>query len=78
MSLRMSRRGFLTATAGTIGAVAAQPLLAACGTGGAPATTGAASLPVKNRSIFLHHPHQSARNSTQPAFPAGSDASAVR
>jgi putative aldouronate transport system substrate-binding protein len=31
--LPMSRRGFLTAAAGTAGAVAAAPLLAACGTG---------------------------------------------
>jgi putative aldouronate transport system substrate-binding protein len=30
----MSRRGFLTATAGAVGAVAAQPLLAACGHSG--------------------------------------------
>jgi putative aldouronate transport system substrate-binding protein len=34
----MSRRGFLTAAAGTAGAVAAAPLLAACGTGAAVQT----------------------------------------
>ena len=43
MSPRMSRRGFLTATAGALGAIAAEPLLAACGSAGPPAKTGAAS-----------------------------------
>ncbi len=40
--LSMSRRGFLTTAAGTAGAVAAAPLLAACGTG-ATATVGSTS-----------------------------------
>jgi putative aldouronate transport system substrate-binding protein len=40
--LSMSRRGFLTAAAGTAGAVAAAPLLAACGNGAA-ATAGSTS-----------------------------------
>jgi len=39
---RMSRRGFLTATAGAVGAVAAQPLLAACGHAGS-GTSGTTS-----------------------------------
>ena len=41
-SSHLTRRGFLTAAAGTAGAVAAAPLLAACGTGPA-AKTGATS-----------------------------------
>jgi putative aldouronate transport system substrate-binding protein len=41
-SLPMTRRGFLAATAGTAGAVAAAPLLAACGTSGS-VKPGAAS-----------------------------------
>ena len=39
----MSRRGFLTASAGALGAIAAEPLLAACGSAGPAAKTGAAS-----------------------------------
>jgi putative aldouronate transport system substrate-binding protein len=38
----MSRRGFLTATAGAVGVVAAQPLLAACGHAGS-GTSGTTS-----------------------------------
>jgi putative aldouronate transport system substrate-binding protein len=56
MSPRMSRRGFLTATAGAIGAAAAQPLLAACGTGGAPAKTGAASTSLLQRILPHYNP----------------------
>jgi putative aldouronate transport system substrate-binding protein len=47
----VTRRGFLTATAGAAGAVAAAPLLAACGSGGAPAKTGAASTSLLQRIL---------------------------
>ena len=66
MSPRMSRRGFLTATAGTLGAVAAQPLLAACGSGGAPATTGAASTSLLQRIL----PHYKASSLVKPDYPS--------
>jgi putative aldouronate transport system substrate-binding protein len=56
MSSRMSRRGFLTAAAGAVGAVAAQPLLAACGSGGAPARTGAASGTLLERILPRYQP----------------------
>jgi putative aldouronate transport system substrate-binding protein len=52
----MSRRGFLTATAGAVGAVAAQPLLSACGTAGAPAQTGAASASLLQRILPRYQP----------------------
>jgi putative aldouronate transport system substrate-binding protein len=42
MTSRLSRRGFLTGAAGVAGAVAAAPLLSACGTG-APVQTGSTS-----------------------------------
>lgn len=64
MSSRMSRRGFLSATAGTIGAVAAQPLLAACGTGGAPAKTGAASASLLQRIL----PHYTPSSLVKPDY----------
>jgi putative aldouronate transport system substrate-binding protein len=64
MSPRMSRRGFLTATAGAVGAVAAQPLLAACGTGGAPAKTGAASESLLQQIL----PHYKASSLVTPDF----------
>ncbi len=66
MSPRMSRRGFLTATAGAVGAVAAQPLLAACGTGGAPAKTGAASASLLQRIL----PHYKASSLVSPDYPS--------
>lgn len=56
MSSGMSRRGFLTAAAGTVGAVAAAPLLAACGAGGAPAKTGAASASLLDRILPRYKP----------------------
>ena len=62
----MSRRGFLTAAAGTVGAVAAQPLLAACGTGGAPAKTGAASTTLLQRIL----PHYQASSLGTPDYPS--------
>src|SRR5690348_4832446 len=43
MSPRMSRRGFLAASAGALGAIAAEPRLAACGSASPAAKTGAAS-----------------------------------
>jgi putative aldouronate transport system substrate-binding protein len=66
MSPRMSRRGFLTAAAGTVGAVAAQPLLAACGSGGAPATTGAASTSLLQRIL----PHYTPSSLVKPDYPS--------
>ena len=66
MSPRMSRRGFLTATAGAVGAVAAQPLLAACGGGGAPAKTGAASTSLLQRIL----PHYKANSLVKPDYPS--------
>ncbi len=67
MSPRMSRRGFLTATAGAAGAVAAQPLLAACGGGGgAPAKTGAASASLLQRIL----PHYKASSLVKPDYPS--------
>ncbi len=71
MSPRMSRRGFLTATAGAVGAVAAQPLLAACGTGGAPAKTGAASTHLLQRIL----PHYQANSLVKPDYPSVSGSS---
>jgi putative aldouronate transport system substrate-binding protein len=62
----MSRRGFLTATAGAVGAAAAQPLLAACGTGGAPAKTGAASTSLLQRIL----PHYKPSNLVKPDYPS--------
>jgi putative aldouronate transport system substrate-binding protein len=66
MSPRMSRRGFLTAAAGTVGAVAAQPLLAACGSGGPPATTGAASTSLLQRIL----PHYAPSSLVKPDYPS--------
>jgi putative aldouronate transport system substrate-binding protein len=66
MSPRMSRRGFLTAAAGTVGAVAAQPLLVACGSGGAPATTGAASTSLLQRIL----PHYAPSSLVKPDYPS--------
>jgi putative aldouronate transport system substrate-binding protein len=66
MSPRMSRRGFLTATAGAVGAVAAQPLLSACGTGGAPAKTGAASTSLLQRIL----PHYKPSSLAKPDYPS--------
>jgi len=66
MSPRMSRRGFLTAAASTVGAVAAQPLLAACGSGGAPATTGAASTTLLQRIL----PHYTPNSLAKPDYPS--------
>jgi putative aldouronate transport system substrate-binding protein len=62
----MSRRGFLTAAAGTVGAVAAQPWLAACGAGGAPAKTGAASTTLLQRIL----PHYKASSLGTPDYPS--------
>jgi putative aldouronate transport system substrate-binding protein len=66
MSPRMSRRGFLTATAGAVGAVAAQPLLAACGGAGAPAKTGAASTSLLQRIL----PHYKPSSLVKPDYPS--------
>ena len=66
MSPRMSRRGFLTAAAGTVGATAAQPLLAACGGGGAPAKTGAASTSLLQRIL----PHYKPSSLVKPDYPS--------
>jgi putative aldouronate transport system substrate-binding protein len=67
MSPRMSRRGFLTATAGAAGAAAAQPLLAACGGGGgAPAKTGAASTSLLQRIL----PHYQPSSLVKPDYPS--------
>jgi putative aldouronate transport system substrate-binding protein len=66
MSPRMSRRGFLTAAASTVGAVAAQPLIAACGSGGAPATTGAASTSLLQRIL----PHYAPSSLVKPDYPS--------
>jgi putative aldouronate transport system substrate-binding protein len=66
MSPRMSRRGFLTAAAGTAGAVAAQPLLAACGTGAAPVKTGAASTTLLQRIL----PQYKASSLVKPDYPS--------
>jgi putative aldouronate transport system substrate-binding protein len=62
----MSRRGFLTATAGAIGAVAAEPLLAACGSGAAPVKTGAATAPLLQRIL----PHYKANSLVKPDYPS--------
>jgi putative aldouronate transport system substrate-binding protein len=66
MSPRMSRRGFLTAAAGTVGAAAAQPLLAACGTGGAPVKTGAASSSLLQQIL----PHYTPSSLVKPDYPS--------
>jgi putative aldouronate transport system substrate-binding protein len=66
MSPRMSRRGFLTATAGAVGAVAAQPLLAACGSKAAPAKTGAASTSLLQRIL----PHYKPSDLFKPDYPS--------
>jgi putative aldouronate transport system substrate-binding protein len=66
MSPRMSRRGFLTAAASTVGAVAAQPLIAACGSGGAPAKTGAASTSLLQRIL----PHYAPSSLVKPDYPS--------
>src|SRR5579862_235715 len=66
MSPRMSRRGFLTAAAGTVGAVAAQPLLAACGTGAAPVKTGAASTSLLQQIL----PHYTPNSLVKPDYPS--------
>src|SRR5262249_26783900 len=50
MTTRMSRRGFLAASAGTVGAVAAAPLLAACGH---PGGNNAGSTSAKSLSEIL-------------------------
>jgi putative aldouronate transport system substrate-binding protein len=62
----MSRRGFLTAAAGTAGAVAAQPLLAACGSGAAPVKTGAASTSLLQRIL----PHYTPNSLVKPDYPS--------
>jgi putative aldouronate transport system substrate-binding protein len=62
----MSRRGFLTAAAGTVGAAAAQPLLAACGTSAAPVKTGAAS----GTQLSQILPHYQASSLVKPDFPS--------
>lgn len=62
----ISRRGFLTTAAGAAGAVAAAPVLAACGTGGAPATTGAASKSLLQRIL----PHYQENSLIKPDFPS--------
>jgi putative aldouronate transport system substrate-binding protein len=66
MSPRMSRRGFLAATAGAAGAVAAQPLLAACGGGAAPVKTGAASASLLQRIL----PHYKESSLVSPDYPS--------
>ena len=74
MSPRMSRRGFLTASAGALGAIAAEPLLAACGSAAPPAKTGAASgstlkkiLPTYSPSNLVK-PDYPSINGSSPAF----------
>jgi putative aldouronate transport system substrate-binding protein len=62
----MSRRGFLTAAASTVGAVAAQPLIAACGSGGAPAKTGAASTSLLQKIL----PHYAPSSLVKPDYPS--------
>ena len=62
----MSRRGFLTAAAGTAGAVAAEPLLAACGSSPAPVKTGAATGSLLERIL----PHYQASSLVKPDFPS--------
>ncbi|HXC82371.1 MAG TPA: hypothetical protein VNV62_11035 [Trebonia sp.] len=62
----MTRRGFLTATAGAAGAVAAAPLLAACGSGGAPAKTGAVSTSLLERIL----PKYKASSLVKPDYPS--------
>ncbi len=71
---RMTRRGFMTAAAGAAGAVAAAPLLAACGSGGAPAKTGAATgslleriLP-RYKSSSLVKPDYASVSGSSPAY----------
>lgn len=70
----MSRRGFLTATAGTLGAIAAEPLLAACGTAGPPAKTGAASGTTLKQILPNYYPSSLVKpdfasvNGSSPAF----------
>jgi putative aldouronate transport system substrate-binding protein len=66
LNSRLTRRGFLTATAGAAGAVAAAPLLAACGSGGAPAKTGAASTSLLERIL----PKYKASNLVKPDYPS--------
>jgi putative aldouronate transport system substrate-binding protein len=74
MSPRMSRRGFLTASAGTLGAIAAEPLLTACGSAAPPAKTGAATgstlakiLPAYTPSSLVKPDYPSVSGSS-PAF----------
>lgn len=62
----MTRRGFLTTTAGAAGAVAAAPLLAACGSGGAPAKTGAVSTSLLERIL----PKYKASSLVKPDYPS--------
>jgi putative aldouronate transport system substrate-binding protein len=66
LNSRMTRRGFLTATAGAAGAVAAAPLLAACGSGGAPAKTGAVSTSLLERIL----PKYKASSLVKPDYPS--------
>ena len=58
MSPRMSRRGFLAASAGALGAIAAEPLLAACGSAAPPAKTGAAAWQHAEEDPADLHPEQ--------------------
>lgn len=62
----MTRRGFMTAAAGAVGAVAAAPVLAACGSGGAPAKTGAATGSLLERIL----PHYKASSLVKPDYPS--------
>ena len=71
MTSPMSRRGFLTASAGTLGAVAAAPLLAACGSGGAPAKTGAATGSLLQQIL----PHYKVSDLVKPDYPSVSGSS---
>jgi putative aldouronate transport system substrate-binding protein len=66
LNSRITRRGFLTATASAAGAVAAAPLLAACGSGGAPAKTGAVSTSLLERIL----PKYKASSLVKPDYPS--------
>lgn len=66
LNSRMTRRGFLASAAGAAGAAAAAPLLAACGSAGAPAKTGAASSSLLQRIL----PHYKANSLVKPDFPS--------